>query len=626
MKTDIEPGGSWLVESTRANSCPLCSKPLQAQAKTCFSCGFSLERATGSAVWIDPAVYAYAPSDTEEARPLLPGIPERRKFAVQPRKQPNPPTPIPPRASAQSSGSMKALPTDKRQGRDGHEPQQARHHRKPRKPHSIAVKNTGKLGPNTTQPLIWQYETPKYEAESSLPSLTLLVAEMPTQPEILLPEDDVQQVTGRSMHIDEIDTVPPHLAAIAATQPHAPVNVDEIDTQPNLPNIQEVSPASQPIVATRAVVPALAPAQVVEGDASSWTGGEASAYAQFIADRKKKRPRAISLNPIDRVRWWLLHPGRLEFILWLGGTILLIAMTCILLLVTAFSFDWITPISGENTVSTGSFDVTPQATQVLPTVTTTPGLTFSLLDTRPLLPGQSFHVRGEGFSPHGRIAFTLDGMQPLPDASGQPSWAESDEHGAFTAALYIGSTWTQGIHLVIARDVTTNRLAALSITIAPNPIGKATTPTPNPPASGFTPVPTQGQGSPGTGNGGGGPTPQPSPVNKTPVPSTPTPTPTQGVTPTPTQPAPTPTPSPTSGITPTPTPGITSTPGITPSPTGDASLAQTNHALLGSALNAASPANTSLSMANPLVWLMLGSYLLAMLMLGIAGVLYKKRK
>ncbi|GER89281.1 hypothetical protein KDW_34430 [Dictyobacter vulcani] len=32
-------------------------------------------------------------------------------------------------------------------------------------------------------------------------------------------------------------------------------------------------------------------------------------------------------HPIEGLRWWLVHPGRLEFLLWLLGTMLLLCVT-----------------------------------------------------------------------------------------------------------------------------------------------------------------------------------------------------------------------------------------------------------------------------------------------------------
>jgi hypothetical protein len=51
-----------------------------------------------------------------------------------------------------------------------------------------------------------------------------------------------------------------------------------------------------------------------------------------------ERPRnLLPLNPLESVRWWLLYPGRIEFLLWSGGTLLLLLITIILIVATMLS-------------------------------------------------------------------------------------------------------------------------------------------------------------------------------------------------------------------------------------------------------------------------------------------------
>jgi hypothetical protein len=71
--------------------------------------------------------------------------------------------------------------------------------------------------------------------------------------------------------------------------------------------------------------------------------GMSSIYTQYIAGTKKSLksywdPREpVLLNPLENIRWWLLYPGRLEFLLWAGGTLLLLVITILLVLVTVMS-------------------------------------------------------------------------------------------------------------------------------------------------------------------------------------------------------------------------------------------------------------------------------------------------
>jgi hypothetical protein len=50
---------------------------------------------------------------------------------------------------------------------------------------------------------------------------------------------------------------------------------------------------------------------------------------------------AFSLHPIDHLRWWLLQPGRLEFLMWLVGTIFLIGVSILLCLLLLSSLGYL---------------------------------------------------------------------------------------------------------------------------------------------------------------------------------------------------------------------------------------------------------------------------------------------
>src|SRR5262249_14326099 len=158
------------------------------------------------------------------------------------------------------------------------------------------------------QPAIWQYESAEYEVESSIPALSLIVSETPT---------------------------------------HS--SIEEIDTRPALP-VEQASPVREE---TSFYAPNRSVAQYenvpfggrAEGARDKETQAKktarlqvANALEMYRSPRVPARRRSRGRNPLDRVRWWLLYPGRIEFMLWLCGTVLLIGVTCMLLLVTAFSF------------------------------------------------------------------------------------------------------------------------------------------------------------------------------------------------------------------------------------------------------------------------------------------------
>ncbi len=62
-------------------------------------------------------------------------------------------------------------------------------------------------------------------------------------------------------------------------------------------------------------------------------------YTQYMDGAKNglHRQNLFLLNPLERVRWWLLYPGRIEFLLLAGGTLLLLGITTLLILVTVLS-------------------------------------------------------------------------------------------------------------------------------------------------------------------------------------------------------------------------------------------------------------------------------------------------
>jgi hypothetical protein len=441
---------------------------------------------------------------------------------------------------------------------------------------------------------VWEYESPNFQVASSLPALSLLISESPTQPEI----ESRGKATRRLPRIDEIDTVPSLNQARSIESSRALVPT-----------------ASRFEVATfdRPGETALNVLASKENKPSSWTAGAASqsSYARLISSRskrKKHRP-TISLNPIDRVRWWLLRPGRIEFVLWLGGTVLLVSVTCVLLLVTAFSFEWLTPgFSGASSTNMAGTSTGPQQQA---TVTAAGGLILTRTDTGPLLPGQSIHLHGQGFSLHGHIKFLFDGSQPILDQYGKSDSTQADAQGVFSTTLRLNDNlpWHPGPHFIAARDLATNRVATVAFDLAPGPIGKGVSSTPVP-SAGITPTPIQG----------GKPTPvpvgqTPVPVTPTPHPGTPTVTPTVGTTPTVT---------PTVGATPTVMPTVGTTPGVTPTAGHSASGGSS----LGNALSrTADPSlGKQLTNLNPWIWVMSACYSLSMVLLGLAGVLHKHRR
>jgi hypothetical protein len=430
---------------------------------------------------------------------------------------------------------------------------------------------------------------------SILPTLSLSITEEPTQPGL----EAQGKVAPRLPRIDEITTVPPGNVdhAITTSRFLVPVN-----SQHDVSSFRRPDQASTHILLSQKV------------NAISWTAGQASEspYARLISsrDRRKRHYIGISLNPIDRLRWWLLRPGHIEFTLWLGGTVLLVIITSVLLFVTAFSFELITP-GFSSPASTNTFGTSTTSGQQS-TVGATSKMVLMRMDKGPILLGQSIQLHGQGFSPYCHIRFMFDGTLQLFDQNGQSTSTQANTQGVFTTSLVLDNNlpWNAGPHSISAQDLTTKHIATLQIILSPAPIGKSLSNTPvpsyppdaTPPA--VTPIPSVTSG-------------QPAPVGQTPVPNTPTPHPL------------TPTPTLTVGTTPivTPTLGTSPIAGTTPhvttanvgtsvSPGLNIAFVKTGGTYLGK----------QLVHLSPLVWLMIACYCLSMMLLGLAGVLHKRNR
>ncbi len=618
--------------------CPLCNAPLNSAGPDtspnsvvmCHSCGFSgpfVQRQhqanqrppqSSPSVWIDPAVSTFLfEGQTGQVDYTQSIIQPRSKH--RPKKNHSissapgkgPVTPIPPRASAQRSNSGKVRP----KYFDAH----AQFDQKEDDITRI---------PTYPQPAVWQYESPDFEIESSLPTLSLIVdasifpesSHAPRRTERLPYLDELETLPARKMNqvtIDEIDTNPPWLKS---------QHIDEIDTCPPLvsngQNARSLVPINQP--ATMVLAPTfsdlpsmqsglfdqkrLALAQQIT-DPSSWTAGGASgsAYARRIAEWPKSKSHKHFFNPIDNLRWWLLHPGRIEFILGVGGTILLLSVTILLLLTTAISLSWFAPVARNGSISTqNSSGNTPSSSS---NVVTNGKMTLTLLNTGPLVPGQALRLLGQGFSHNGLIDFTDEKNRPRYKQDSQTNSVKADEHGAFTVTLN-DNFWTVGRHRVIVRDVTTGITTGVAVTFDAGPFGKNVTPT----------SPALPPGLTATATSTNGPGAFPTAVGSTPVPrptvavTPPAPTPTR-------QPSPTPTATPV--LTPTATPGAIPTAGTTPT-AGSSALNGSNNLVPSFAAASIGESTSHTGILTSWAWLLILGYILAMFMLGIAGVLRKR--
>ncbi len=540
----------------------------------------------------------------------------------------NPPTPIPRRASALPPGAIRVRP------------------KYPRR-YSVPQEEDVTRIPTMPQPTMWQYETPNYEAESSLPSLSLVVSEaspvvsdlhvdeletLPPSPRRTAPLPGeiygpiVEEHVQRALDISEIDTNPPvpTRASRSLTLPDPAASASsDLDAIARADTIQHSAVTVSATPAVPPVPPARPQPTYMEGAQASWTAGSGanSAYARRIAQRERRvlYLRSLHAHPVDHARWWLLYPGRLEFLLWLAGTLLLLGVTAILLVSGALSLGMLNASRPGDLQAVPLVKSAAPCTQApvqqgahCPSAASLAPLQLVMLSDASLTGGTPVRVHGEGFSAGGVVHFTCYTNHPC-----RPDSVHADAHGEFTVALMPedGSAWTPGHHHIIAYDMKSKRSVSLGFLLSSNPAGDAATSTP---ASSSTASST---GATGTTNQSGS---VPTPINQTPAPL-PSVTPTVQMKPAKPTPLPvatrrpsTPTPQPTAGITPTAISTSTVTPA--PSPTGKTA----------SDLAASQALSLHTAYQQPLVpdiwlWLFCAGYALAMTLLGAAGALHRRR-
>jgi hypothetical protein len=322
----------------------------------------------------------------------------------------------------------------------------------------------------------------------------------------------------------------------------------------------------------------------------------------------------------DHVRWWLLYPRRIEFILWLSGTVLLIGVTIGLVLVTTLSLGMQnahqssrvpTAASVKNVTTRTCSAAAPGCTSPTPS-TASPKL--ELLNDNDLVAGSTVQIQGQGFTAHGRINFTYDTQQRC-----RPDWIQTDAHGTFRLTLMPSdaSGWEPGPHTITAYDVSSKHDAVVTMAFV--------VPTPGVTATVF--APSTVSTAVATPNVVGA-SPTPVTANPTAIP-TPTPTPTRAKS------TPAPAPQPTAKPTARPTPTATPTPNIevnptevatpTPNPSPSVSLTGNIGALLAYSAFPELPVNrNNLRFITAAMWLSSIGILLALLFLASAALLRRR--
>lgn len=153
--------------------------------------------------------------------------------------------------------------------------------------------------------------------------------------------------SGKHMKIRSYHSSPAYdLADIDTVPPSANVDISALDT------VEQPSRRENTIVSPRLyaretpIPPSTALPNAIKDNARL-----NSTYTQYMAGAKKismspvmpspkeyeYSHKSLRLSLLERVRWWLLYPGRIEFLIWSGGTLLLLFITVVLVMMTMLS-------------------------------------------------------------------------------------------------------------------------------------------------------------------------------------------------------------------------------------------------------------------------------------------------
>lgn len=296
---------------------------------------------------------------------------------------------------------------------------------------------------------MWQYETPNYQVESSLPSLSL-----------------IEQEAARVHPIDKLATQPPRISQ----QP----DISEVSTLPPRP-ARRATPTKH-FRAFLSTIPTIPPPQKRPSISPPTPDKPLPQHAEH-------EPR---FNPLDSLRWWLVRPGRIESLCWIAGTILLFSITSLLFYVTLLSTGVLH--TGPTPQAKNMVMLMPCATPLGQDTTgnncisasASNGLQLIIFNDGPFMTGGGVHVQGQGFQPRGNVTLLHDNNQPC-----EPGTLQADPHGMFTINMLFNEDWKPGDHHLVINDTVSKRSIVLTFTLLARPtpaptIAPTATPSPTP--------------------------------------------------------------------------------------------------------------------------------------------------
>jgi hypothetical protein len=176
----------------------------------------------------------------------------------------------------------------------------------------------------------------------------------------IYPEDRIMRTYGgrflpRSPHVSAIPRrASAHPVDVARVRPrYSRINeipIIDVTRIPTAPQLVSKKVVKQPEFSSLSVSENLRGGKTVQAYRASYPVvrarprdiTEIETFPPLISHALGKKPFRL-MQLVERLRWWLVCPGRLEFLLWLGGTVVLICLTSLFIVFLVMSMGYIVP-------------------------------------------------------------------------------------------------------------------------------------------------------------------------------------------------------------------------------------------------------------------------------------------
>lgn len=291
---------------------------------------------------------------------------------------------------------------------------------------------------------------------------------------------------------------PAGVARVRSRYPHtyttsADVDVTRLPTWPQPPEftqidtdtLTETSPTLPTVSTTRSPTPIDEIATQPQGPGTSthyhhiYTDYALAAIdimppAPLHTQQQRAYKRSFAQRRLDHLRWWLLGPGRIEYLFWSGGTVLLLGITALIMLIIGMGAV-ISPdhLQAQTTPMANIALCHAPASQVnraqetsggCVSIATASGIKAIMFNGRFMVSNSALYLSGQGFSTDGTIDFTYDAHIPCTPASTQ-----ADTRGDFSVVMNLNArpAWQAGNHQITIEDMTSHHSITLHVVFTP---------------------------------------------------------------------------------------------------------------------------------------------------------------